>query len=310
MNLTNPLVYGAPIFIALIAIELSYSKTKDNKKLYNWKDLLSSLSLGIGSAVIGALMKTVSMILVFNFAYELFNPIVDGVRSNIMGWDSFGYAWYIWIFCMLLDDYTYYWFHRQNHMVRFLWAAHIVHHSSDNFNLGTAVRNGWFTIFYKPFFYVWIVIIGFPPEMLVVCLGIEALWQFQLHTQYIKRLGFLETFLNTHTMHQVHHAQNIEYMDKNHGGFLNVFDRIFGTWKELDDSIEIEYGVSLPPNSYNLYVILTHEYKNIWNDMKKSKNWGDKLMYIFGPPGWSHDGSSLTVKQTRAKLKQERIAAA
>ncbi|MDN6310335.1 MAG: C-5 sterol desaturase, partial [Psychroflexus sp.] len=117
MNLTNPLVYGAPIFIALIAIELSYSKTKDNKKLYNWKDLLSSLSLGIGSAVIGALMKTVSMILVFNFAYELFNPIVDGVRSNIMGWDSFGYAWYIWIFCMLLDDYTYYWFHRQNHMV-------------------------------------------------------------------------------------------------------------------------------------------------------------------------------------------------
>lgn len=310
MNLTNPLVYGAPIFIILIAIELSYSKTQDNKKLYKWKDLLSSLSLGIGSAVIGALMKTVSMILVFEFAYELFNPMVDGVRTNIMGWESFGYAWYIWIFCMLLDDYTYYWFHRQNHMVRFLWAAHIVHHSSDNFNLGTAVRNGWFTIFYKPFFYVWIVIIGFPPEMLVICLGIEALWQFQLHTQYIKRLGFLETFLNTHTMHQVHHAQNIEYMDKNHGGFLNVFDRIFGTWKELDDSIDIEYGVSSPPNSYNLYVILTHEYKNIWHDMKRSKNWGDKFMYIFGPPGWSHDGSSLTVKQTRKKLKQERVAAA
>jgi sterol desaturase/sphingolipid hydroxylase (fatty acid hydroxylase superfamily) len=177
-----------------------------------------------------------------------------------------------------------------------------VHHSSDNFNLGTAVRNGWFTILYKPFFYVWIVIIGFPPEMLLVCLGIEALWQFQLHTKYIKKLGFLEKFINTHTMHQVHHARNIEYMDKNHGGILNIFDRAFGTWKELDDSIDIEYGVSTPPNSFNLYVILTHEYKNIWEDMKKPNNWYHKFMYVFGPPGWSHDGSSFTIKQIRKKL--------
>ena len=151
-------------FLGLILLELTYSKTHHNKDLYNWKDLISSVSLGIGSAVIAALIKTVSAILIFNYVYELFNPIVSGVRTNIMGWESFGYVWYVWIFCMLLDDYTYYWFHRQNHMVRFLWAAHIVHHSSDNFNLGTAVRNGWFTILYKPFFYVWIVMIGFPPE--------------------------------------------------------------------------------------------------------------------------------------------------
>ena len=308
MDFTNPLVYGVPVFLGLIALELSYSKVLDDKQLYKWKDFISSLSLGVGSAILGALLKTVSLILIFNFAYDLFNPEVNGVRTNIMGWESFGYAWYIWVICMLLDDFTYYWFHRQNHMVRFFWAAHIVHHSSENFNLGTAVRNGWFTIFYKPFFYVWIVMIGFPPEMLVVCLGIEALWQFQLHTQYIKKLGFFEKFLNTHTMHQVHHAQNIEYMDKNHGGILNFFDRIFGTWKELDDSIAIEYGVSEPPNSYNIYVILTHEYKNIWEDMKKSKKWSDKFMYVFGPPGWSHDGSTLTVKQMRAKLREEEIA--
>tara|TARA_B100000949_G_C14119495_1_gene381926 strand:- start:148 stop:774 length:627 start_codon:yes stop_codon:yes gene_type:complete len=194
-------------------------------------------------------------------------------------------------------------------MVRFLWAAHIVHHSSDNFNLGTAVRNGWFTILYKPFFYVWIVIIGFPPEMLVVCLGIEALWQFQLHTKYIKNLGFIEKFINTHTMHQVHHACNIEYMDKNHGGILNAFDRMFGTWKELDDDIDIQYGVSTPPNSYNLYVILMHEYQNIWQDMKKSKNWYHKFMYAFGPPGWSHDGSTLTVKQIRKEMAKEKLEA-
>ncbi len=307
MDFTNPLVYGVPCFLAFIALELTYSKVFDDKKLYKWKDLVASVSLGIGSVILGALLKTVSFIVVFTFAYELFNPLVDGVRTNIMGWESFGYAWYVWIICMLLDDFTYYWFHRQNHMVRFLWAAHIVHHSSDNFNLGTAVRNGWFTLFYKPFFYVWIVIIGFPPEMLVVCLGIEALWQFQLHTQYIKKLGFIEKFVNTHTMHQVHHACNLEYMDKNHGGFLNAFDKIFGTWKELDDDIEIQYGVTSPPNSYNLYTILMHEYQNIWQDMKKSKNWYHKFMYCFGPPGWSHDGSTLTIKQIRKQLAEEKL---
>ncbi|MCT8340289.1 sterol desaturase family protein [Flavobacteriaceae bacterium TK19130] len=302
MDFTNPLVYGVPCFLGFIAIELTYSKVFDNKRLYKWKDLRSSVFLGIGSVVLGALLKTITVILFFNLTYELFNPVVDGVRTNVMGWESFGYAWYVWLACMLLDDFSYYWFHRQNHMVRIFWAAHIVHHSSDNFNLGTAVRNGWFTIFYKPLFYVWIVIIGFPPEMLVVCLGIEALWQFQLHTQYIKKLGFLETFLNTHTMHQVHHARNIEYMDKNHGGILNVFDRMFGTYKQLEDSIEIEYGVSKPPNSYNLYVILMHEYQNIWKDMAKTDNWYYKFMYVFGPPGWSHDGSTLTIKQIRQKM--------
>lgn len=303
MDFTNPLVYGVPAFLGLILLELTYSKSTGNKDLYHWKDLSSSLLIGIGSAILGALIKTIAVILIFNFFYELFNPLVNGQRMNIFGWESFGYVWYVWILCMLLDDLTYYWFHRQNHMIRFFWAAHIVHHSSDNFNLGTAIRNGWFTILYKPLFYVWIVIIGFPPEMLVVCLGIEALWQFQLHSRYIPKLGFFEKFINTHTMHQVHHARNIEYMDKNHGGILNIFDRIFGTWKELDESIDIEYGVTSPPESYNIWVILTHEYKNIWKDTKRSQRWRDKFMYVFGPPGWSHDGSSKTVKQMQQELE-------
>uniref|UniRef100_UPI004049B685 sterol desaturase family protein n=1 Tax=Gelidibacter sp. TaxID=2018083 RepID=UPI004049B685 len=297
MTFTNPLVYGVPCFLAFILLELTYSKSHNHKDLYNKKDLISSLKLGVGSSVLAALLKTVSAIVLFNFVYEIFNPMVDNVRQNIFGWKSFGYAWYVWIACQLLDDFAYYWFHRMNHEIRFLWAAHIVHHSSENFNLGTAVRNGWFTIFYKPFFYMWIVALGFPPAMLIVCLGIEALWQFQLHTVFIPKLGIFEKFMNTHSMHQVHHAKNLAYMDKNHGGFLNIFDKLFGTWKPLDDQIDIEYGVSTPPESYNMWIILMHEYQNIWADVKKSSNWRHKLMYIFGPPGWSHDGSSLTVKQ-------------
>ncbi|PCH76208.1 MAG: C-5 sterol desaturase [Flavobacteriaceae bacterium] len=303
MNFTNPLVYGAPCFIAFILLELTYSKTHHKKELYKWKDLGSSMFMGIGSAIIAPLIKTISAIVIFNYLYDVFNPEINGIHTNIMGWTSFGYSWPIWILCQFLDDFTYYWFHRQNHMVRFLWAAHIVHHSSDNYNLGTAVRNGWFTILYKPLFYMWLPAIGFPPEMVVVCLGIEALWQFQLHTTYVPKMGFIEKIFNTHTMHQVHHARNIEYMDKNHGGFLNIFDKMFGTWKELDDNIVIEYGVSHPPNSYNPWVILTHEYKDIWNDTQKTTNWFHKFMYVFGPPGWSHDGSTITVKEMRKELK-------
>lgn len=306
MDFTNPLVYGLPFFMGLILLEYTYSKTHKRKSLYKNRDLLSSLGMGLGSTFIAALMKTVSAIVIFKFVYELFNPIVDGTRTNIMGWESFSYAWYVWIICQILDDFSYYWFHRQNHKVRFLWAAHVVHHSSENFNLGTAVRNGWFTLFYKPLFYMWIPAIGFPPEMLVVCLGIESIWQFQLHSKYVPKMGFIEKFMNTHTMHQVHHARNIEYMDKNHGGFLNIFDKIFGSWKELDESIDIEYGVTKPPQSYNIFVILTHEYRDIWNDMKKSKNWYHKFMYCFGPPGWSHDGSTKTVTQIQKELEMER----
>ena len=297
-----------PAFIGFILVELTYSKTHGDDHLYEWKDLAASGFMGIGSALLGPLFKVIFAVVLFEGLYELCNPMVDGVRMNILGYEAFGYAWYVWLFCMLADDFTYYWFHRANHEIRILWAAHIVHHSSDNFNLGTAVRNGWFTILYKPLFYMWMPAIGFPPEMVVVCLGIEALWQFQLHSVYIPKLGFLEKILNTHTMHQVHHSQNVEYLDKNHGGILNIFDRMFGTWKELDEKVDIQYGVIHSPESYNPLVILTHEFKDIWNDMKKSTKLSHKLMYIFGPPGWSHDGSTLTVKQQQRLFKKHREA--
>ena len=304
MDLTNPLVYGVPCFFALILLELTYSKTHGDDDLYQWKDLFASSFMGIGGAVIGALVKTISSVVIFEFVFDLFNPEVNSVRTNIMGWEAFGYAWYVWLICQLADDFTYYWLHRSNHEVRILWAAHIVHHSSPNFNLGTAVRNGWFTLLYKPLFYMWMPAIGFRPEMVVFCLGIEALWQFQLHSVYIPKMGFIEKFMNTHTMHQAHHAQNLEYLDKNHGGFLNIFDKLFGSWIELDDKIQVKYGVVHAPNSHNPLVILTHEFRDIWHDVTtKARNPWHAFMYIFGPPGWSHDGSTMTVRQMQRRWK-------
>lgn len=310
MDLTNPYIYGVPAFLAFILLEITYSHTHGDKDLYVWKDLMASGVMGIGSAIISPLIKVVVLIVVFNFTYELFNPIVAGTvdtRMNIMGYTSFGYEWYIFLLCQFADDFTYYWFHRANHEIRLLWAAHIVHHSSENFNLGTAVRNGWFTLLYKPFFYMWMPAIGFPVEVVIFALAIESFWQFQLHSQYVPKMGWVEKIFNTHTMHQVHHAQNVEYLDKNHGGFLNMFDKIFGTWKELDDDVDVKFGVIHAPSSYNPIVILTHEFKDIWADTKKSPKLSHKLMYIFGPPGWSHDGSTMTVKQQQRLFKKQQV---
>ncbi len=306
MDLTNPLIYGVPCFIAFILLEITYSKTHDNEDLYVWKDLMASGAMGIGSAILGPLIKVTVLIVVFNFTYELFNPLVGDVRMNIMGYESFGYGWYVFLICQLADDFTYYWFHRANHEIRLLWAAHIVHHSSDHFNLGTAIRNGWFTLLYKPFFYMWMPAVGFPVEVVIFCLAIESFWQFQLHSKYVPKMGWIEKIFNTHTMHQVHHSQNVEYLDKNHGGFLNIFDKLFGTWKELDDDVEVKFGVIHAPKSYNPLVILTHEFKDIWNDTKKSPKILHKLMYIFGPPGWSHDGSTLTVRQQQRLFREHK----
>lgn len=307
MNLEfiNPLTWGVPCFIALVLLELTYSKTHDNEELYQWKDLLASSTMGLIASILATLVKFIGAAAIFYGVYEIFNPEVNGVRTNIMGYESFGWAWYMWLICQFLDDFSYYWLHRFNHTVRFMWAAHIVHHSSKQYNLGTGLRNGWFTILYKPLFYMWIPAIGFHPEMVLVCLGIEALWQFQLHTQYVPKLGFLEKILNTHTQHQVHHSQNLEYLDKNHGGYLNLFDRLFGSWKELDENIEIKYGVVHDPESHNPLVIVSHEYKDIWRDVKNSKNLYEAFMYVFGEPGWSPDGSTLTVKQLQRKHKEE-----
>jgi hypothetical protein len=148
--------------------------------------------------------------------------------------------------------------------------------------------------------------IGFHPMMVYTCLGIQALWQFQLHTKFVPHLGFIEKFMNTHKQHQVHHAQNIDYLDKNHGGYLNLFDKMYGSHGHLDPKQEVKFGVIHPPESYNPLVIVSHEYKAIFKDMASTKNWKHKFMYLFGPPGWSPDGSTLTVRQMQRELKKQK----
>lgn len=296
-GITNPLVYGVPVFVALIAIEL-YLSIKHERHLYEWKDLGASVSVGIGASILAVFTKAAAIAMLF-FFFELFKPL----RVWLFDYEHFGWAWYVWLICQFADDFSYYWYHRMSHEVRVLWAAHLVHHSSENFNLGSGIRNGWFTLMYKPTFWIWMAVIGFHPFMIATCLGIQAIYQFHLHTKSVPNLGFLEKFMNTPTQHQVHHSKNYEYLDKNHGGFLNIFDRMFGTYLDLDKKIEANFGILTPPNSYNPLVIVTFEYSNIWKDVKNAKTFKDKFMYIFGPPGWSPDGDTLTVKQIQAQME-------
>ena len=297
MNISNPLIYAAPAFLGAILLESSVSQFFGDKKLYKAKDFSASLFIGIGTLVLSTVFKMTVISFLFMTIYEYFNPLVDGIRMNVFGYQSFGYSWYVWVFCQFLDDFTFYWYHRLSHTIRILWAAHLPHHSSDHFNYGTGVRIGWFVIIYKPIFYFWLVAIGFHYEMLMICMGIETIYQFQLHTQYMPKLGILEKFMVTHSQHQIHHSKHIPHLDKNHGGILCIFDRIFGTYVEYDNKSDVDFGVLHPPNSYNPFVILTHEFKDIWRDVKNAKCLHEVFMYVFGPPGWSNDETRKTTKE-------------
>ncbi|MEJ2113530.1 MAG: sterol desaturase family protein, partial [Flavobacteriaceae bacterium] len=176
----QPILWASPVLIALLVSELIYSKIKGHKNIYKWKDLLASSLMGVGAMVINPLIKFFITAILFFFSYEVFNPFENGIRINILGYESFGWAWYIWVICQILNDFSHYWLHRFNHTVRFMWAAHVVHHSSEHYNFGTALRLSWIALIYKPLFYTWLTIIGFHPEMVLACLGVEAVWQFLL----------------------------------------------------------------------------------------------------------------------------------
>ncbi len=305
--LVKPMLWAAPILLALLIFEIIYSRKKGHHDIYNRKDFISSISMFIGASILNPIAKLIYSVALLYFIYEIFNTEINDVRTNFMGHTSFGWVWYVWIIAQVLSDLSHYWLHRFNHTVRFMWAAHVAHHSSEYFNYGTAIRLSWVVLLYKPLFYAWLVVIGFHPEMIIACLGIEAVYQFVLHTSYCPKLGFLERILVTPKQHQVHHATNVKYLDKNHGAMLSIWDQIFGTYESFDEDLDIAYGVTHAPNSYNPIVIATHEYKAIWRDVKHSKTWRERFMYVFGAPGWHPNGETLTVKQMQKALKTTNI---
>ncbi len=293
-NPSESMKYLYPVLFGFMILE--YLTAKED---YHLKDTLAGFGIALGASVIAAFTLVFTITVVFQSVFDLFEPL----RNSVFGYSSLGWAWWIWALCILGDDFNFYWHHRFSHTIRLLWAAHVPHHSSSNFNLAVSIRNGWFIAFYKPIFWLWLAAVGFEPIMIGYALVINSTYQYFLHTKKVKSLGWLGKIFNNPYVHQVHHSSNLEYLDKNHGGIFMFWDHLFGTYQDVIEGVEPKYGILKDPGTYNPIKLNTHEFVAIYHDVKQADSFREAWMYIFGPPGWSPDGSQQTAKEMQAELE-------
>ena len=286
--------YIYPILIGFMYLEYVIARHE-----YELKDSLAGFGIALGASIVASFTKVFTVVVVFQWFFETLAPF----REQYLGYVSIGWTWWAWVLAVLADDFNFYWHHRLSHTIRILWAAHVPHHSSKNYNLAVSIRNGWFITLYKPVFWLWMACIGFEPVMIGIALIINATFQYFLHTKLIGNLGFIGKFINNPYVHAVHHSSNVEYLDKNHGGIFLFWDHIFGTWQNIIPEIAPKYGILKDPKTYNPIKLNLHEFEDIIKDVKKAQSLKEVLMYIFGPPGWSPDNSTLTVKQIQTGME-------
>jgi sterol desaturase/sphingolipid hydroxylase (fatty acid hydroxylase superfamily) len=276
-------VYAIPAFFVLMLAE-GAAVAHTELRGYAAPDTAASLSMGIGNVLIDLLMKGVHFALLAVVGRWALFPIEP--------------SWWSWAVLIVAADLVYYWFHRLHHEVRVLWAAHVNHHSSQRYNLSTALRQSWTTPFTSLLFWWPLALIGFPPAMILAAIAINTLYQFWIHTEVIGRVGPLERVLNTPSHHRVHHGANLEYLDRNHAGMFIVWDKLFGTF--VPEGAAVRFGLTKNIDTFNPVRIAFHEWAAIVRDVRRAATWRARLGYIFGPPGWSPDGSSLTTRQMQA----------
>ncbi|HTM99937.1 MAG TPA: sterol desaturase family protein, partial [Pedobacter sp.] len=243
---------SVPVFFILIGIELAYAFYK-KLKYYRFNDSISNLSQGIGSQITGLFVKT---LLFFGYKYIFENWRLFDLPTTI----------WVWILLFIGVDFFYYWFHRMSHQVNALWAAHIVHHQSEEYNLTVALRQSWFQSWFAWVFYLPLAFIGFDPIMFVTLSAFNTLYQFWIHTRAIKHMGFLEHILNTPSHHRVHHGSNPKYIDKNHAGSLIIWDKMFGTFQKEEE--EVYFGITTPLASWNPVWANFHYWVELWQTTK------------------------------------------
>jgi len=287
----DPVPYAIPAFVALIVLEMLWARRRA-PAAYEPRDTFVSLALGLGSTVAGLLTAGA----VLAAAQWLFD---HRVLTLPQGWQ---WAWWTWIVAFVLDDFNYYWAHRTGHRVRWFWASHVNHHSSQHYNLSTALRQTWTGFFALAFvFRIWPALFGIPPAMLASVAGINLIYQFWIHTETIRSMPrWFEAVFNTPSHHRVHHATNPLYLDRNYAGVLMIWDRLFGTFERERDDVAIDYGLVRQLGSFNLVWAVFHEWAGIGRDLWRAP-WRAKLGYVVMPPGWSHDGSRETTDSIRAR---------
>jgi len=271
-----------PAFIALLVAEAVFSAW-GGRDLYEARDTAGSLAMGLGNVAVNLVAKG-WIFAAYTLAYQF--RIFD-----------IGYVLWAWVLLFFLEDLTYYVFHRISHESRFFWASHVVHHSSEKYNLGTALRQTWTGPFIGFVFWLWLPLLGFPPAMVMTMQAVSLIYQFWIHTETVRHLGPLEWVFNTPSHHRVHHASNVEYLDRNHAGVLIIWDRLFGTF--VPETAKPVYGLTKNIHTYNPVRIAFHEWADLWRDVRAAKTWPDRLRYILKPPGWSPDGSTKTSDELR-----------
>ncbi len=264
-----------PVFFALIAVELLAARLLE-RETYRLADSVADLSCGILQQVLEVFLKT-----------ALFAGYAWLFGSHRLFDVPVAAAW-AWGACFVGVDFLYYWFHRWSHEVNAGWAAHAVHHQSEEYNLSVALRQGALQPAFSWVFYLPLALLGFPPEMFLAVSSFNTLYQFWIHTRLIGRLGLLERVLNTPSHHRVHHARNPRYIDRNHGGTLIVWDRLFGTFGEEKD--EPVYGVTKPLASWNPVWANVREWADMWSVARRAQRPLDRLRVLWKRPGWRpHD---------------------
>lgn len=270
------IAWSIPGFMLLIAVE-AWLAHRRGRRLYHLPIALSDIACGITQQLFNVLTFGLSLALyAWVYQFHLFTPSGAG----------------LWLLGMLGVDFFYYWWHRASHEVNLLWASHIVHHHSEDYNLAVALRQALLTNLTTAPFLLPLALLGVPPLVYAACKGINSLYQFWLHTELIGKLGRFEHAFNTPSLHRVHHATNPQYLDKNYGGILIVWDRMFGSFQpELHTPT---YGLTKPVDTYNVFKLQYREYGNIFRDVRRATTWRERLGYVFGPPGWEPGGSTLT----------------
>jgi sterol desaturase/sphingolipid hydroxylase (fatty acid hydroxylase superfamily) len=273
--MTGPqiIVLATPVFLLLIGIEFVIGR-KRGRNTYRLNDALNSIGLGIMSQLVGVFSNLMAI------------GIYSVVFTHAALWRLPANALWVWLAGLLLYDLCYYWHHRLGHTVALFWAAHVVHHQSEDYNLSTALRqtsSGWLGgwLFYLP-----MALLGFPPLVFGSVALIDLLYQFWVHTQQVGKLGGFDRWFCAPSNHRVHHAVNDKYLDRNYGGILIVWDRIFGSYEVEDDDEPCVYGTRGPLRSWNPVWANLHNYADMARDSWRARHWLDKLRVWTLHPGW------------------------
>jgi sterol desaturase/sphingolipid hydroxylase (fatty acid hydroxylase superfamily) len=294
-DLPDPIVLAIPGFILLLLVEYFLGQ-RSRRARFETKDTFASLAMGLGNfattLVFGGFVVMIAVWLYQNRLFDI--PLTVG---------SF-------ILAFVLDDLAYYVFHRSAHRVRWFWASHVIHHSSQFYNFSTALRQTWTGFFSLSFaFRLPLLLIGFPPSVVFFCGALNLVYQFWIHTETIGRLPpWFEAVMNTPSHHRVHHATNPRYLDSNYAGVFIIWDRMFGTFVSERADDPCRYGIIHNLTTHNPLRIATHEWISMARDILSVKRLTSVLPYLFGVPGWSEDGRRLTtdaIKNNWRKTQQE-----